>query len=144
MGSRREGRELCLQALYLHDNCGLSPQDSWDTASKNGGANEEKTLSTAIIKFARALYLGTIEYQESLNDIIQKQCLNWQIERMAVLDRNILRMATYEIIHTPDTPIKVIINEAVEIAKNFSTEESGKFVNGILDKLKTRRSEKKD
>src|SRR5207245_11083614 len=82
---------------------------------------------------------GVSAHQSVIDPLIKKYAENWEIGRMATIDRCILRLGAYELMHELDTPINVVINEAVEIAKKFSTGESGKFVNGILDKIKTER-----
>jgi len=79
---------------------------------------------------------GTLENISTLDDLIAKSAQNWQIKRMSAVDRNVLRLAAYELIHESDIPIKVSINEAINLAKKYGDEESGKFVNGILDKIK--------
>lgn len=103
---------------------------------------EEATLpplssqEAALRLFADPLIKGTLEHREQLDNEIKKHTQNWDLGRMAVVDRNILRLAIYEMLHREDIPPIVSINEAVDIAKKFSTEESGRFVNGILDKIK--------
>ena len=86
--------------------------------------------------FAEPLIRGTLEHQAELDERIKQYAKNWDLHRMAVVDRNILRLAIYEMLYRDDIPPVVSINEAVDIAKKFSTEDSGKFVNGILDKVK--------
>jgi N utilization substance protein B len=86
--------------------------------------------------FAMSLFKGVCENKENIDFLIKQYAKNWELGRMAVVDRNIIRIAVYEIIATPYTSINIIINEAVEISKKFSTKDSSKFVNGILDKLK--------
>jgi transcription antitermination factor NusB len=93
--------------------------------------------------FADSLFKGTWDKKLKLDTLIGDHAENWEMDRMAVIDRNILRFAAFEIMDMPETPINVIIDEAVEIAKKFSTIDSGKFVNGILDKLKSERKETK-
>ena len=90
----------------------------------------------AVRSFAEPLIRGTLEHLAEADAQIRKYARNWDIHRMAVVDRNVLRLAIYEMLHREDIPPVVSINEAVDIAKRFSTEESGKFVNGILDKVK--------
>jgi N utilization substance protein B len=92
--------------------------------------------------FAINLFRGVCERKSEIDALIAQNAKNWEIERMAAVDRNIIRLAAYEIIAMPETPINVIIDEAVEISKKYSTKDSGKFVNGILDKLKTARDSK--
>ena len=86
--------------------------------------------------FAEPLIRGTVEHRDEIDEHIKNHAKNWELHRMAVVDRNILRLAIYEMLHRADIPPVVSINEAVDIAKKFSTEDSGKFVNGILDKIK--------
>ncbi len=132
MGTRRHGREAALQLLYICDTCGFAKEDAvpyCDTLELQEGSKE----------FALELFKGTHHKKEMLDKLISQYAENWDIKRMAVVDRNILRLAAYEIIGMPDTPINVVIDEAVEIAKKFSTSDSSKFVNGILDKLKNER-----
>jgi N utilization substance protein B len=134
VGNRRKARESALRILYLCDNCRLSEEDAKDILWKIGEYSEKVYL------FANELLKGIFEKRGEIDDSISKCAKNWKIERMATIDRNILRIATYEILNMPETPISVIIDEAVEIAKTFSTADSSKFVNGILDKLKTARN----
>lgn len=94
------------------------------------------TGEVTVRAFAEPLIFGVLDNQERIDAEIVKHAANWSIERIAVVDRNILRLAIYEMFYRQDIPPVVTINEAVDIAKRFSTEESGKFVNGILDKIK--------
>ena len=86
--------------------------------------------------FAEPLIRGTLEHRDEIDALIKKHAKNWELHRIAAVDRNILRLAIYEMLHREDIPPVVSINEAVDIAKKFSTQDSGKFVNGILDKVK--------
>jgi transcription antitermination factor NusB len=88
--------------------------------------------------YALALVKGVAQHQVELDSEIRAVAQNWEITRMAVIDRNVLRMAAYELRHCPDIPPKVAINEAIELGKRFSTQNSGAFINGILDKIKDR------
>ncbi len=90
-----------------------------------------------IVTFATRLLKGTISRMQEIDQLIQAHARNWRMDRMAAVDRNILRLAVYEFLEEVDTPSPVIINEALEIAKKYSTEESAQFVNGILDSIKT-------
>lgn len=129
MGIRRQARESALQMLYLCDICEYSPEEAiYHFKSLN--------LIDGCKSFSEQLIIGTLEQQSVLDKLISDYAENWEMDRMATIDRNILRLAAYEILATPETPISVIIDEAVEIAKKYSTNESGKFVNGILDNLK--------
>jgi transcription antitermination protein NusB len=138
MGTRRKGREFALQALYLADLTKLT-QDKAFRCLTYGGSVDDKVRD-----FARDLAAGTTREAERLDEVIRKYAQNWDIARMAALDRNILRLGAYEILFELDTPVSVIIDEAVEIAKEYSTADSGKFVNGILDRIKDERKKKKD
>jgi len=122
--------------LYLCDNCRISPEDARDCVVSKSG----EILSPAVKSFSLQLFDGIADKKEELDNIIEHSAENWEMNRMACVDRNILRLAAYEITDMKDTPINVIINEAVEIAKRFSTDDSGKFVNGILDNMKTARN----
>ncbi|MCB4790864.1 MAG: transcription antitermination factor NusB [Elusimicrobia bacterium] len=133
VGNRRKAREAALKMLYLCDNCKFSIED----AQKSYW--EDIATSDSVHTFAKELLVGTLNKIDFLDQLIIKHTKNWKLDRMASIDRNILRLAAFEMIDTPQTPISVIIDEAVEIAKTFSTQDSGKFVNGILDKLKTAR-----
>lgn len=135
-GIRRAGREACLQSLYLLDNCTLLKEDAWKAVF----TADHKPASEAL-DFGKKLFDGVMEKKEELDEIIQRHTHNWKLDRIASVDRNILRLAAYEILAMHETPLKVVINEAVEIAKKYSTDKSGKFVNGILDKLKNERKE---
>jgi N utilization substance protein B len=135
MGSRRKGREVALQALYLADITKVDPEKALRSVLKE----EDVVIEPKSEDFASQLVVGTSIKRAELDVIIQKYAKNWELSRMAALDRNILRMGAYELLHSPSTPVSVIIDEAVEIAKTFSTEESGKFVNGILDQIKKER-----
>lgn len=130
MGVRRQAREAALQVLYLADITSL-PREEAATIIWNG-----LDLPPRARSFANELAMGTLTERALLDKIIMKYAENWEIHRMAAVDRNILRLAAYELLHKTDTPVSVVIDEAVEIAKTYSTQDSGKFVNGILDKVK--------
>ena len=100
----------------------------------------EEPLTPKTREFAQRLVEGVSAQQPAIDPLIKKYAENWEMSRMAAIDRCILRLAAYELLHELETPINVIINEAVEIAKKFSTSESSKFVNGILDKIKLERA----
>jgi transcription antitermination factor NusB len=127
---RTQAREIALQFLYQQD----IRKDDW-----MANINEFEILENAdeaVSDFASMLIKGSLENISKLDDIIASSAQNWQLKRMATVDRNILRMATYELLFKEDIPIKVSINEAINLAKKFGDAESGKFVNGILDKIK--------
>jgi len=130
MGSRTKSRELAVQMLY-----------QWEVG-KHPAAYVLQTflagrrLEPDVAAFAQALFEGTVEEVAALDPLIGEHSKHWRVERMAAIDRNILRMALYEIIHYPETPPAVAINEALEIARRFSGEESVEFVNGVLDAIR--------
>lgn len=130
MGLRRTGRENALRALYFIDITGYGVEEVLKIIFNNEDMPKES------LSFAETLVRGTIENKNEIDKLISEYSQNWSIERMPTVDRNILRLATYEFLKMQETPVKVIINEAVEIAKIYSTSESGKFVNGVLDKIK--------
>jgi len=130
MGRRRQARELALQFLYGFDvnrrELAEALNDFWA-----GQRVPEETKA-----FARRLIIGTIENADYLDGVIRGHARNWRLGRIALVDKNILRLALYEIYFCDDIPSLVSINEAVDIAKKFSTSKSGSFVNGILDKVR--------
>lgn len=127
MGARRKARELALQMLFQHDMSGNAPDMILSTF-------EDLQKSKANTKeFAIKIFRGTVDHLAEIDDMIQAQAENWRLSRMAVVDRNIIRMSVYEFLHENDTPKLVIIDEAIEIAKKFGTQKSSQFINGILD-----------
>lgn len=129
MGSRRKARESTLQRLYQRDLAQDSSVDAPDLYWSESEMDEETR------RFADRLYTGVCEHWEVLGELVETHSAHWRTSRMAAVDKNILRMAVYELKFCPDIPVKVTINEAVEIAKRFGTAESGAFVNGILDHI---------
>ena len=130
MRKRTQARECALQILYLHE-MNPGPLDAIISAFWE----EHPNLTEEVRGFAEILVRSTLEHLTDLDASIMKAVENWEINRMAVIDRSILRFSAYELLYMPDIPPKVTINEAVNIAKKFSQEESGKFVNGVLDKI---------
>src|SRR5258706_15822701 len=156
MGKRREPDERAVHFLFQHD---LNPpadlqaalEHFWES-QRAAAIAEDKGIATwgetvelppvttdeaAMRLFAEPLIRGTLEHRDEADGIITKHAKNWELHRIAAVDRNILRLAIYEMLHRDDIPPIVSINEAVDIAKKFSTQDSGKFVNGILDKVKS-------
>ena len=131
MGPRRKAREYALQMLFQWDITHDAIEQIVATFFQN--LPEE---NTAIVDFARSLVAGTIEHVEEIDRLIQRHAEHWRLDRMAVVDRNLLRLATQEFLYDSGTPKTVIINEAIEIARRFSTQESPQFINGILDSIK--------
>jgi len=127
MGARRKARELALQMLFQFDMAGNSPETivaTFEDLQKSKPNTRE---------FAVKIFRGTVDHLTEIDDMIQQQADNWRLSRMAVVDRNIIRMSIYEFMHETDTPKLVIIDEAIEIAKKFGTQKSSQFINGILD-----------
>jgi N utilization substance protein B len=127
MSSRRRAREYVLKALYAYELGESSEEEIQQSIIKKGGL-DEKTLS-----FAIRLFENVIRHLEEIDEHIEGLATNWKIERIAVVDKNVLRMAICEVEFMPDIPVKVAINEAIELVKKYSTLESASFVNGILD-----------
>lgn len=130
MGKRRKARELALQILYgVEMN---KREQAWILSD----FWEEHPCPEEVRDFATKLVAGTSENLFSIDSLLKKYANNWEMNRLAAVDKNILRLATYELLFRNDIPSKVTINEAIEIAKKYSTANSGKFVNGILDRIK--------
>ncbi len=130
-GKRRRARELAVQFLYQHD-LSSGPLDEalalfWEMQTE---------VSSSVRAFAEPLIRGALEKRAILDEKIQQYTEHWELGRIAAVDRNVLRLAIYEMLFRDDIPPVVSINEAVDIAKKFSTRESGAFVNGILDRLR--------
>jgi N utilization substance protein B len=132
MGSRRKARECALQMLFAADVAETSPEEVVRTYWAELG---EAELEDPARDFATRLATGTLSRPEALDERIRSRAEHWRIARMAVVDRNILRLAVYEFLFEP-TPRTVAINEALEIARRFSTYEATQFINGILDAIK--------
>jgi N utilization substance protein B len=132
MGARRKARVCALQMLFQYD---IARPRLDDLASTYWEAFGED-VSDVPRDFSNNLAMGAIAHLNEIDDLIIKRAENWRIKRMAVVDRNILRLAIYEFLYEADTPKTVIINEALEIARRFSTFEATQFINGILDAIK--------
>ena len=133
MGKRREGREAAVQFLFQDD------LNKTDSAALQEALAEFWKLRESAAKtreFATELIRGVFENHEAIDEHIKRVTANYELHRIAAVDRNILRVALYEMLYTNEVPPVVCINEAIEIAKRFGSEESGRFVNGILDRLK--------
>ena len=129
MGTRRKARELSLQVLFQVDVGGLSLDEAFGNFWRVGKSSEE------IRDFTLRICRGVVENLEAVDAVISKYTRNWGIDRITNVDRNILRVAVYELLFCPDIPYKVSINEAIEVAKKYGTADSGKFINGVLDKV---------
>ena len=123
LGTRREARERALELLYEADAKGITP----DAVMVD--------LPVAPDEFATDVVLGVGGHLAEVDDLLRRFAKGWTLERMPVIDRTLLRMATYELGYRPDVPTASIINEAVELAKRYSTDDSGRFVNGMLGRI---------
>lgn len=136
MGKRREGREAAVQFLYQLDLNGrdltATPLDFWSLRSAPGANLPAEKMQA----FTAELVQGVSGKLTEIDERIRKLAANYELHRIAAVDRNILRVAIYEMLYCPEVPPVVSINEAIEIAKRFGSDESGRFVNGILDKVR--------
>ncbi|MGA9526167.1 MAG: transcription antitermination factor NusB [Myxococcaceae bacterium] len=134
MGARRTARERALQALYQLDMSGGSPDDAlgaaWDSI-----AAEMPRPDPAAKQFARELIGGVVDHLREIDALIEEHSHNWRLDRMDRIDRNVIRLAVFELKFRDDIPRKVSINEAVELGKLFGTEGSSAFINGLLDRI---------
>lgn len=131
MGARRKARECALQMLFQYD---VSRQPLNELVETYWGEMAE--AAEDVREFATELAVGAITHQNEIDDRIRQRTEHWRIPRMAVVDRNLLRLAVYEFLFQDQTPKTVAINEALEIARRFSTQEATQFINGILDAIK--------
>jgi transcription antitermination factor NusB len=130
MGRRRKAREVALQFLYQLDQHGDTDPTAHEAEFWARHPVDEQTRA-----FASALVRGATSRHAEVDMLIAQYTEHWDLDRMAVVDRNILRMAVYELLDRPSVPPKVAINEAIEISKKFGTSESSRFINGILDRV---------
>ena len=131
MTRRRLARKYALNMLYQSE---LRPDEPIEEIISQ--FRKRVDVDPEIKRFAELLVRGTMEHLQEIDGVIEKHCEHWEIHRMATLDRCILRFATFEILFLDDIPPAVTINEAIEIAKEFSTEDSSKFINALLDRIK--------
>ena len=129
MGSRRISRELALRALFQTDVGRVTVEEAVASSDAQG------RYSAETLDFARELALGTAKHRDHIDRLIGKYARDWTLDRMANVDRNVLRLAIFELLYLPDIPPSVTVDEAVELAKKYSTAESGRFVNGILGNM---------
>ncbi len=139
MGTRRKARECALQLLYQLDMNEHEPLRVFE----NFWRQLEEPVEDGIHEFSEQLVDGVWGRREEIDGMIAAYSTNWKVSRMATVDKNILRLAIYELLYCPDIPVKVTLNEAVEIAKRFGTAESSAFVNGILDNVARDRAQEK-
>jgi N utilization substance protein B len=129
LGKRRRSREFALQVLYQLE---ITKQDALRTL-----AQFQEHFSEGVERddFVERLVLGVSEHRKEIDRLIERYSENWRLDRMNTIDRNILRMATFELLYCEDIPPKVTLNEAIDLGKRYGTDESGSFINGILDRI---------
>ena len=135
MRKRTQAREVALKALYQHDLHRKIEKDAPAAAEDFESFIQAESGDAEVRSYARALLAGTLASIDIIDERIAAAALNWKLSRIAPVDRSILRLALFELLESPEVPPKVAINEAIELAKKFSTEQSGAFVNGILDRI---------
>lgn len=148
MGKRHQAREMAIQMLYQNELGGSPVEeifrsfdlDSLQEETETPAAGEERDLPAASraqaeesFRRAKELVKGTLEQRQRIDELIRLQADNWRLERMPTIDRNILRLAIFEMLSDPSVPRVVVVDEAIELAKKFGSEDSGRFVNGLLD-----------
>jgi len=129
MTSRRQARELAFRAVYQADVTGETPKHCLEEIL------EETPSSDDIRSFAATLVAELEQHRENVDAIVSRTAHNWPLRRMAATDRSVLRVAVVELLHHAETPTRVVLDEAIEIAKKYGSETSGSFVNGILDRI---------
>jgi N utilization substance protein B len=134
VGTRRRARELVLQLLYQNELTDVSLEEM------QRGFEEWQNASDTVREFADTLLRGTLEKMSAIDEELGRQTTHWRLERLAAVDRNILRLAMYELIFQSETPHAVVIDEAIEIAKKYGAKDSSRFVNGVLDGFVKRRA----
>ncbi|MEI8234807.1 MAG: transcription antitermination factor NusB [Verrucomicrobiota bacterium] len=130
MGARREGREAAVQFLYQRD---LNAGENAETVAEFW---EIRPAAKRVREFGMAIAEGVLTHQAAIDERIRQAASNYDLHRIAAVDRNILRIAIFEMLFCPEVPPVVSINEAIEIAKRFGSDESGRFVNGVLDRIR--------
>jgi N utilization substance protein B len=125
-GTRRKARILALQALYEIDSVGRDPAAMIERTIAGNEFTEENST------FVRELIGGTVKNKEEIDKLIQTAAPAWPVDQIATVDRNVLRLAIFEILYDNKVPVKVAVNEAVELAKTFGSDSSAKFINGVL------------
>lgn len=132
---RRESREKVFQTLFMMDALGIGPDEAVSLFALSSAPAPDDG-------YYRSSVRGVHEHRDELDDLIRRAAENWRLERMPLVDRNILRLGAYEICHSADVPFAVAINEAVDLGKRFGSGDSGAFINGILDRISEIRMKK--
>ena len=130
MGTRRKARELAVQLLYQHDLAKIAPEEALSLFWEHYPVHAE------VREFCTQLVVGTLDRLTIIDELLSEASENWSLTRMSVVDRNILRLATYELLDRLDIPPSVSLNEAIDIAKKYSTPDAAVFINGVLDRVK--------
>lgn len=153
-GKRHAAREMAVQMLYQHEmgdselrqvfhSFDLTDFLTREGTGKRGKRDDPEAIRQRVheaFEDARSLVEGTTLHRSEIDELIRSQADNWRLERMPVVDRNILRLAVYEMLHRPDVPKLVVLDEAIELAKRYGSDQSGRFVNGLLDGLLKQRA----
>ena len=149
VGLRRLARRIALSMLFQHEGAGSpSPEETFDLFCRNfspGGEDNEDLLDCdqdlfdQVLPFAQDLFFGVTSHQGELDRVLEEASDNWRLDRMSRVDRNVMRLALFEMLHREDIPPKVSINEAIDLGKEFGSEDSGAFINGVLDRIHRRR-----
>lgn len=129
MGKRKKSRELALQVLYQIEMSEGDAEENFNLFWQHF------TPSDDLKEFSQKIVNGVCQHKEEIDTLIEKYSEHWRLKRMTIVDRNILRSAIFELMFCPDVPTKVVLNEAIELGKRFSSEKSGSFINGILDRV---------
>lgn len=136
---RRLARELALQSLYQMEMNEVPSRDAIAHVVEEARTEDEAQLTQEkdqiSPQYVMELVEGTLQHKQQIDTLLADYLKGWQMDRLSRVDKEILRLATYEMVYREDVPSKVVVNEAIEMAKNFGTEESGKFVNGVLGKM---------
>jgi N utilization substance protein B len=129
LGARRRAREIAVQFLYQMEVNPLEPHEAVESFRQNVSASRQ------VKEFAARIVEGVQYHREEIDRLIEKHSEHWRLKRIDRVDKNILRMGVFELLYCDDIPVKVALNEAIDLGKKFGTEESGAFINGILDKI---------
>jgi len=135
MGYRRKSRELALQALYQAEVSGTEPLTRFALLCDNFKVDQK------VVPLAEALLVGIAAHAEEIDALISRHAKNWRVGRMSIIDRSLIRLGVYEVLFRDDVPATVAINEAIEIAKRYSTDDAPSFINGILDAIRNGQSQ---
>ena len=135
MGNRRTARERALQALYQLDMAGQGSGPEALESAWGASADQAPARDPSAHAFALELVEGVRGHLAEIDSLIEAHSHNWRLDRMSRIDRNVLRLGIFELAHRPEIPRKVTLNESVELAKTFGTEESSAFINGLLDRV---------